>query len=168
MRGERTSSEEREMHFAAGKGSRVEARPTLLRLQRASSGILWEGEGFSPSPGWSRHQGICHRSLTHWARASLHPLGEPGAVNTSSQSCSLEPPRASCWLLLEHVPMVQRVLMCVCACTHMWAGHGGGPGVGHPAAGEVQSMPLTQGDWPTVPAPRPAVLLPVRQRMGSS
>lgn len=41
--------------------------------------------------------------------------------------------------------MVQRVLMCVCACTHMWAGHGGGPGVGHPAAGEVQSMATDSG-----------------------
>lgn len=70
----------RGMCFAAGGGSRVAVRPTLLWQECASSSTRWEGRSFASSHWWRRHQVICQRLCILWVREDLISWGKPGAV----------------------------------------------------------------------------------------
>lgn len=120
---------------------------------------LWHPMGGCRLPfqrQWRRHLGICHSLLTPWARAGDSQLGEPRTCDPKCPSLTNVPCASHfSW----HMPTLPCVLMCMCVHVPVGRTWWGGPGMGHPAAGEAPSTVLGQGVWPMVPAPRAAVLL---------
>lgn len=109
-------------------------------------------------------------SLTPWAKAGPISWGNPGAVTLSAPHSLAPQSRTPCQLLAAPAACANSSLcadVCVCVCTRACGQDtGGGPSMGHLAAGEAQSTALSQGDRPTVPAPMAAVLLRLRMVCG--
>lgn len=98
--------------------------------------------------------------LTPWAKAGPRQLGEPGSCNPKCPHSLAPRSRTPCRLLAAPGARASGTLCAGgdgCERTHASGQDTGeGSGVGHPAAGEVQSTALSQGFWPM--ALRAAVL----------